>query len=308
MIDVYIILETGKTMFLRVHEQTRIIYLIRKISNENDIPLNQIELYHNSTKLNETNTLADYNITDMEKIRAKFIEQGLITLDVQHSHIKSLHFKIQIPISESVLNLKKMIEERTQIPIKNQSLIHITERPVKLDVDERSLNSYGIRDGSGIGIINILFNDNEFSLNVLTRTQHFNVEVENTHTIRELIQRIEATTRLSMDNSRLIINKNGVIIRRSPDELNAKVSDYGLQGGDIIKIVPIQITIPRQAELEPDLMPPQDGGKKSKRKKRTNKSKTNKSKTNKSKTNKSKTNKSKTRKVKNKKINKRRTY
>eukprot|EP01084_Bolivina_argentea_P236633 397831_1 len=119
---------TGKTITLNVNANDTIQHVKTKIQENSDIPPAQQRLIHRGQQLNDISTLSFYNVKSGDDIHLVLrLAPQTFSIETMTIYVKTSRgntLELEVQKSNSILDIKKMIESKTDIPIKRQKLMY----------------------------------------------------------------------------------------------------------------------------------------------------------------------------------------
>lgn len=128
---------------LQVNPNITVSELKNIIKDKKNIPPASQTLYYHGSELKDEKALIVYDIKDNETINLKYLIQLIV------KNIDGSIFMINIDPNANVTDLKKAIEEKSQIPTIDQRLVY----KAKQLLDEKNLQDYCINDHDTINIL-----------------------------------------------------------------------------------------------------------------------------------------------------------
>jgi hypothetical protein len=222
-IRVHVITPDNRVVTLHVLSSSPISQIKNRVQEVLNIPTRQQRLYYNGQNLHPRKTVSFYNIRRESGIRLVIRPTGPFNVNVRQlsSGVVSV---IQINPSETIVNLKLRVQDRTQIAPNDQILLFKNRR---LNVG-RTTTYYGIQPGSVIDLVRR--NRQQFNVIVIGPTgRQVQINIEPTQSLNILKKRIHPLFGIAPNQQRLHFNNR--ILSRSHI-----LTHYNIINGSVLRL------------------------------------------------------------------------
>ena len=215
---------TGQTIAMEVQLDERILNMKARVEEKEGIPKDQQRLFFGGQHLQDDRTLSDYNIRNEDTIHMVLRFRGGMEI-----FIKTLNFKtipLHVEDSDTIENVKSMIEETEGIPAEQQRLIFESKQ---LEND-KTLSDYNIQRESLIYLV-LSLRGGANSIYIKTPIgETIVLPIEEWYTIERVKAHIQIKEGIFIDFQRLFFEGERLEDKRT-------LYDYYIKDGDTLDLV-----------------------------------------------------------------------
>ena len=211
---------SGEIFHFSFKSDSKIEYIKKKINDYIELSPDIQTLSFKGQKLDNEKTLNYYNIKNQSILDLFCKSKNGILIFIKRPTHKI--FNLDISSYETILNIKKIVESKDNIPIKNQKIKY---NGIELD-DNKIINDYKIETQSTLEVI--FKNDGGYQIFCKFLTgKTITIEVEPYYTIENLKEIVYDKENIPLSGQRIVFN--GKLL-----ENHRTVADYNIKKGSII--------------------------------------------------------------------------